>query len=111
MRSVSPVAVAARPAIRGQGSGRALVQHPEPGARGGRRGLQHYHLDDRPSPVDPVQQVKLSHDLVSKKVGVIGLVPLDVKVTGQAVQRARDAGIVVITQKARTKTARPGTGS
>jgi len=44
-------------------------------------------------------------------VGVIGLVPLDVKVTGQAVQRARDAGIVVITQKARTKTARPGTGS
>jgi len=36
---------------------------------------------------------------VVKEAGVIGLVPLDVKVTSQAVQRARDAGIVVITQE------------
>ena len=36
---------------------------------------------------------------MAKKVDVIGLVPLDVKVTGQAVQRARDAGIIVITQE------------
>ena len=52
-----------------------------------------------PAQVDPAQQVKLIDDLVAKKVDVIGLVPLDVKVTGQAVQRARDAGIVVITQE------------
>ena len=52
-----------------------------------------------PAQVDPAQQVKLIDDLVAKKVDVIGLVPLDVKVTGQAVQRARDAGIIVITQE------------
>ncbi|MGX7708754.1 substrate-binding domain-containing protein [Methylobacterium sp. Gmos1] len=52
-----------------------------------------------PATVDPAQQVKLIDDLIAKQVDVIGLVPLDVKVTGQAVQRARDAGIVVITQE------------
>ena len=52
-----------------------------------------------PAQVDPAQQVKLIDDLVAKKVDVIGLVPLDVNVTGQAVQRARDAGIIVITQE------------
>jgi simple sugar transport system substrate-binding protein len=52
-----------------------------------------------PAQPDPAQQVKLIDDLVAKKVDVIGLVPLDVKVTGQAVQRARDAGIIVITQE------------
>ena len=52
-----------------------------------------------PAQVDPAQQVKLIDDLVAKKVDVIGLVPLDVKVTGQALQRARDADIIVITQE------------
>jgi simple sugar transport system substrate-binding protein len=52
-----------------------------------------------PVQVDPAQQVKLIDDLVAKKVDVIGLVPLDVNVTRQAVQRARDAGIIVITQE------------
>ncbi|QRE76087.1 substrate-binding domain-containing protein [Methylobacterium aquaticum] len=52
-----------------------------------------------PAQVDPAQQVKLIDDLIAKKVDVIGLVPLDVKVTAQAVKRARDAGIVVITQE------------
>jgi len=32
-------------------------------------------------------------------VDVIDLVPLDVKVTGQALRRARDASIIVITQE------------
>ncbi len=52
-----------------------------------------------PAQVDPAQQVKLIDDLIAKKVDVIGLVPLDVKVTAQAVKRARDAGIIVITQE------------
>ena len=52
-----------------------------------------------PAQVDPAQQVKLIDDLIAKKVDIIGLVPLDVKVTGQALQRARDAGIIVITQE------------
>ena len=34
-----------------------------------------------PANVDPAQQVKLLEDLIAKKVNVIGLVPLDVKVT------------------------------
>jgi simple sugar transport system substrate-binding protein len=52
-----------------------------------------------PTTPDPAQQVKLIDDLVAKKVDIIGLVPLDVKVTGQALQRARAAGIIVITQE------------
>jgi len=52
-----------------------------------------------PAVADPAQQVKLIDDLVAKKVDIIGLVPLDVKVTGQALQRARAAGIIVITQE------------
>lgn len=52
-----------------------------------------------PAQGDPAQQVKLIDDLVAKKVDVIGLVPLDVKVTSEALKRARDAGIIVITQE------------
>lgn len=52
-----------------------------------------------PSKADPAQQVKLIEDLIAKKVDVIGLVPLDTKVTEQVVKRARDAGITVITQE------------
>lgn len=56
-----------------------------------------------PAQADPAQQVKLIDDLIAKKVDAIGLVPLDVKVTAQAVQRARDAGIIVITQEGATQ--------
>lgn len=52
-----------------------------------------------PANVDPAQQVKLVEDLIAKKVDVIGLVPLDVKVLAPVVQRARQAGIMVITQE------------
>ena len=52
-----------------------------------------------PAQPDPAQQVKLIDDLVAKKVDIIGFVPLDVKVSGQALQRALDAGIIVITQE------------
>ncbi len=52
-----------------------------------------------PAKADPAQQVKLIEDLIAKKVDVIGLVPLDTKVTAQVVKRARDAGIMVITQE------------
>jgi simple sugar transport system substrate-binding protein len=52
-----------------------------------------------PAKADPAQQVKLMEDLIAKKVDVIGLVPLDTKVTAPVVKRARDAGIIVITQE------------
>ena len=52
-----------------------------------------------PSSVDPAQQVKLIEDLIAKKVAVIGLVPLDVKVTEPVLKRAQAAGIKVITHE------------
>jgi len=48
---------------------------------------------------DPAEQVKLIEDLIAKKVNAIGLLPLDVKVLTPVLKRARDAGIVVITQE------------
>jgi simple sugar transport system substrate-binding protein len=56
-----------------------------------------------PATPDPAQQVKLIDDLIAKKVDVIGLIPLDTRVTAQVVQRARDAGIIVITQEGPTQ--------
>ena len=52
-----------------------------------------------PSTVDPAQQVKMIEDLIAKKVAVIGLVPLDVKVTEPVLKRAQEAGIKVITHE------------
>src|SRR3984885_11866346 len=52
-----------------------------------------------PANVDPAQQVKLLEDLIAKKVTVIGLVPLDVKVTAPVLKRAQAAGIKVITHE------------
>ena len=52
-----------------------------------------------PAHVDPAQQVRLVEDTIAKKVDVLGLVPLDVKVLAPVVKRARDAGIIVITQE------------
>jgi len=48
---------------------------------------------------DPAEQVKLIEDLIAKKVDAIGLLPLDAKVLTPVLKRARDAGIVVITQE------------
>lgn len=52
-----------------------------------------------PAHVDPAQQVRLVEDLIAKKVDVIGLVPLDVKVLAPVLERAQQAGIIVITQE------------
>jgi len=52
-----------------------------------------------PANVDPAQQVKLLEDLIAKKVAVIGLVPLDNKVTEPVLKRAQQAGIKVITHE------------
>ncbi|TLU72623.1 substrate-binding domain-containing protein [Lichenicoccus roseus] len=52
-----------------------------------------------PAHVDPAAQVSMVEDLIAKRVNVIGLVPLDVKVMGPVLQRAQDAGIIVITQE------------
>jgi len=52
-----------------------------------------------PAHVDPAQQVRLVEDTIAKKVNVLGLIPLDVKVLAPVVKRARDAGIIVITQE------------
>ena len=52
-----------------------------------------------PAHVDPAQQVRLIEDMIAKKVDVLGLIPLDVKVLAPVVKRARDAGIIVITQE------------
>ena len=52
-----------------------------------------------PAHVDPAQQVRLVEDTIAKKVDVLGLIPLDVEVLAPVIQRARDAGIAVITQE------------
>ena len=64
-----------------------------------------------PANVDPAQQVKLLEDLIAKKVNVIGLVPLDVKVTEPVLKRAQAAGITVITHEGPSRKAAPGTSS
>jgi simple sugar transport system substrate-binding protein len=56
-----------------------------------------------PATPDPAQQVKLIEDLIARKVDIIGLVPLDTRVTEQVVQLARKAGIIVITQEGPTQ--------
>ncbi|MGI4801376.1 MAG: substrate-binding domain-containing protein [Janthinobacterium lividum] len=52
-----------------------------------------------PAHVDPAQQVRLVEDTIAKRVDVLGLIPLDVKVLAPVVKRARDAGIIVVTQE------------
>jgi simple sugar transport system substrate-binding protein len=48
---------------------------------------------------DPAEQVKLIEDLIAKKVDAIGLLPLDANALTPVLKRAREAGIVVITQE------------
>ena len=52
-----------------------------------------------PTTDDPAEQVRAIEDLIAKKVDAIGLLPLDVKVLAPVLKRAREAGIVVITQE------------
>lgn len=52
-----------------------------------------------PVTTDPAQQVRLVEDQIAKKVNVLGLVPLDVKALAPVLQRAQEAGIIVITQE------------
>jgi simple sugar transport system substrate-binding protein len=61
-----------------------------------------FHIDTSmigPAHPDPAVQVGLVQDLIARKVGVIGLVPLDVKVLGPVLKQAQDAGIIIITQE------------
>ncbi|BBK33161.1 periplasmic binding protein [Allostella humosa] len=70
--------------------------------RGVLRGAKEFDLAASmigPANVDPAQQVKLLEDLIARKVDVIGLVPLDVKVTEPVLRRAQAGGITVITHE------------
>jgi simple sugar transport system substrate-binding protein len=70
--------------------------------KGIQKGGQEFSIDATmvgPANVDPAQQVKLLEDLIAKNVDVIGLVPLDVKVTEPVLKRAQEAGIKVITHE------------
>jgi simple sugar transport system substrate-binding protein len=70
--------------------------------KGIQKGAKDFSIDATmvgPANVDPAQQVKLLEDLIAKKVDVIGLVPLDVKVTEPVLKRAQAAGIKVITHE------------
>ena len=67
-----------------------------------KKGGEEFNIDASmvgPANVDPAQQVKLLEDLIAQKVDVIGLVPLDVKVTEPVLKRAQEAGIPVITHE------------
>lgn len=52
-----------------------------------------------PTSADPALQVRAIEDLIAQKVDVIGVVPNDSEVLEPVLQRARDAGIKVITHE------------
>ncbi|BCP54850.1 autoinducer 2 ABC transporter substrate-binding protein [Kaistia sp. 32K] len=52
-----------------------------------------------PTQADPAQQVKLIEDLIAKGVDAIAVVPNDASALAPVLQRARDAGIVVVTHE------------
>ena len=52
-----------------------------------------------PTDVDPALQVRAIEDLIARKVDVIGVVPNDAEVLEPVLQKARDAGIKVITHE------------
>lgn len=52
-----------------------------------------------PTAADPALQVRAIEDLIAQKVDIIGVVPNDPKVLEPVLQRARDAGIKVITHE------------
>ncbi|HSK39482.1 MAG TPA: substrate-binding domain-containing protein [Arenibaculum sp.] len=52
-----------------------------------------------PTSADPALQVRAVEDLIAQGVDVIGVVPNDAEVLEPVLQRARDAGIIVITHE------------
>ncbi len=52
-----------------------------------------------PTQADPAQQVKIIEDLIAKHVDAIAVVPDDASVLAPVLQRARAAGIAVVTQE------------
>lgn len=52
-----------------------------------------------PTTADPAQQVRAVEDLIAKKVKVIGVVPNDAKVLEPVFDRAKQAGIPIITHE------------
>ena len=52
-----------------------------------------------PTSADPALQVRAIEDLIAQKVKVIGVVPNDANALEPVLQKARDAGIVVITHE------------
>jgi simple sugar transport system substrate-binding protein len=52
-----------------------------------------------PSDADPAQQAKMVEDLIAKGVDAIAVVPNDAKALEPVFQKARDAGILVITHE------------
>jgi simple sugar transport system substrate-binding protein len=52
-----------------------------------------------PTSADPALQVRAIEDLIAQKVNVIGVVPNDATALEPVLQKARDAGIIVITHE------------
>jgi len=52
-----------------------------------------------PTSADPALQVRAIEDLIAQKVNVIGVVPNDATALEPVIQKARDAGIIVITHE------------
>lgn len=52
-----------------------------------------------PTSADPALQVRAIEDLIAQGVKVIGVVPNDAKVLEPVLQKAKDAGIIVITHE------------
>jgi len=62
-----------------------------------------------PTSADPALQVRASRILIAQGVNVIGVVPNDATVLEPVLQKARDAGIKVITHESPTSRTRTGT--
>ena len=56
-----------------------------------------------PTTSDPAQQVRAVEDLIAKKVSVIAVVPNDAKALEPVFDRAKDAGIPIITHESHKK--------
>jgi simple sugar transport system substrate-binding protein len=56
-------------------------------------------LPQHPTTADPAQQVRAVEDLIAKKVSVIAVVPNDAKALEAVFDRAKTAGIPIITHE------------
>ena len=64
-----------------------------------------------PTSADPALQVRAIEDLIAKKVNVIGVVPNDAKVLEPVLEKARQAGIKVITHEGPGRRTTTGTSN